>query len=96
MLEALAVAGSFACGIIAGAVVPWGQLKKLASRAFPKRQKTNDEDELAQEVLRDVREHVVAETIRLRDMAKSDDPLIEDAMRAMAKSFLVSNRRFFQ
>ena len=99
MIETLVLVGTFTAGAVAGRFVPWGQLKSLALRGFRKKSKTDDdefdEDELAAAVLKGVQEHIVAETIRLRDMAKSDDPAIEDAMRGLAKGFLIGNRRFF-
>lgn len=97
MFEALALAGTFAAGAVVGHCTPWGRLKQLASRAVrkPKTDEINEE-ELAQELLRDVRQHVVTETMRLRDMAHSDDPAIEEAMRGIARSFLITNKEVFK
>lgn len=97
MVETAIMAGigvaSFAAGIVVGRIrFPRFSLKPVQGDPGPQ----VEEGELAQQVLRDVRSQVVEETIRLRDMAKSDDPVIEDEMRNIAKGFLMSNRRFFQ
>lgn len=92
-MDPIIIPAALLAGMAGGATVKWGRFKWPSRK--PKTLSIND-DRLAHDLLRVVQEHVVEETVHLRDMARSDDPIVQDAMQGIAKNFLLANRGYFR
>jgi hypothetical protein len=104
LTEALFALAGFALGISADNVarlIPKLRLRKQLEEddededAVTGDVLTDDEDAPMTDVYADIKRYVVQQTVDLKSKAKSDSPEVQQGMEDLARSYLMSNRRYF-
>jgi len=96
MTEVLFTLAGFAAGFAADRAARLIPSLRKRKKAEPDDQVLDgNEQELANDVYQDIKRYIVEQTVEFKSQAQSDNPFIQQGMEDLAKTYLISNRHFF-